>query len=404
MSQTYAIIGAGHGAGQAAASLRQLGFEGRVVMIGEEPYPPYQRPPLSKKFLAGELDADRTYFKPADFYEDKRVELRLSTRADRIDTSAKTVVLSAGDSLAYDKLLLCLGSQVRRIPVPGAELPEVFYLRTIDDVLGIQSKVQAGNKLVVVGGGYIGLEVASVCTRLGMHVTVLEMEDRMMSRVVSPDVSSFYENFHKEQGVDIHCGAAVSAFEGEDRLRAVTVKDGRVFDADIAVVGIGIMPNTALAADADVACDNGIVVDEYCRTSVDDVFAAGDCTNHPNALVGRRIRLESVHNALEQAKTAAHAMCGDLKEYTQVPWFWSDQYDLKLQIAGLAEGHDRTVRRGDPASGGFAVFYQKGGALIAVEAINSPREFMMGRKLIGQRAVIDPARLADTSVAMSDMV
>lgn len=404
MSQTYAVIGAGHGAGQAAASLRQLGFEGRVVLVGEEAYPPYQRPPLSKKFLAGELDKDRTYFKPAAFYEEKQVELKLRTRAEKIDTTTKTVALSDGESLGYEKLLLCLGSQVRRIPVPGAELPEVFYLRTIDDVLGIQANVRAGNKMIIVGGGYIGLEVASVCTKLGMQVTVLEMEERLMSRVVSPEVSKFYAEFHAAKGVEIHCGAAVSAFEGEGKLRSVSVKDGRSFDADLAVVGIGIMPNSSLAEEAGLACDNGIVVDEYCRTSVEDVFAAGDCTNHPNALLGRRIRLESVHNALEQAKTAAHAMCGDLQEYSQVPWFWSDQYDLKLQMAGLAEGHDRTVRRGDPASGGFAVFYQRDGILIAVEAINSPREFMMGRKLIGQRAVIAPERLADLSIAMSDMV
>lgn len=403
MSRPYVVIGAGHGAGQAAASLRQLGFGGRLVLIGEEPYPPYQRPPLSKKFLAGELDQERTYFKPAAFYDEKHVELKLNTRADSIDTAAKRVALSGGESLEYEKLLLCLGSQARRIPVPGAELPQVFYLRGIDDVLGIRANVQAGKKVVVVGGGYIGLEVASVCVKLGMSVTVLEMEERLMSRVVSPEVSSFYENFHSANGVDVHCGATVSAFEGEQRLRRVTIKDGRGFDADLAVVGIGIIPNTHIAEEAGLACDNGIVVDEYCQSSEEDVYAAGDCTNHPNALVGRRIRLESVHNALEQAKTAAHAMCGDLQDYTQVPWFWSDQYDLKLQIAGLAEGHDRRICRGDPTTGAFAVFYQRDGALIAVEGVNSPREFMLGRKLIAQRAVIDPERLSDVSIAMSEM-
>ena len=404
MSETYVVVGAGHSAGQAAASLRQLGFDGGIVLVGEEQYPPYQRPPLSKKFLAGELEAERTFFKPGTFYEGKNVELRLGTRVEAVDTAAKTVALADGEKLSYDKVLLCLGSHVRRIPVPGADLPEVCYVRTIDDVLGIQAKIGTGRKLVIVGGGYIGLEVASVCVKLGMKVTVLEMEDRLMSRVVAPEVSEFYAQYHRANGVAVECGAIVNTFEGKGGLERVTVKDGRSFDADLAVVGIGIAPNCALAEAAGVSCDNGIVVDEYCRTSETNVYAAGDCTSHPNAAVGHRIRLESVHNALEQAKTAAHAMCGDLQAYEQVPWFWSDQYDLKLQIAGLTEGHDRTVCRGDPAAGGFAVFYQRAGALIAVEAVNSPREFMLGRKLIGQSAVIDPERLGDTGIAMSEMV
>jgi 3-phenylpropionate/trans-cinnamate dioxygenase ferredoxin reductase subunit len=403
-NQTFVIVGAGHAAGQLAASLRQRGFEGRIVMIGEEAQLPYQRPPLSKKYLSGEIGLDRVYFKPPAFYKEAKVETRLGTRVASIDRAAKTVALEGGEVLAWDKLALTTGSRVRRLPIPGADLKGLHYLRTVDDVDGMRDAFEPGKNLVIVGGGYIGLEVAAVATRLGLKVTVLEMEARVLQRVTSPELSNFFQAFHKDKGVDIRCETAIASFEGDGRLEFAVTAEGTKIPADIALLGVGIIPNTQLAAEAGLEAANGIAVDEFCRTSDENIFAAGDCTEHPSALYDRRIRLESVHNALEQAKTAAAAMCGTLKAYDQVPWFWSDQYDLKLQIAGLSTGYDTVVQRGDPAANKFALFYLKDGVLIAVDAVNAAPEYMMGRRLIGDKAVIAPERLSDMSISMKEMV
>ena len=398
------IIGAGHGAGQAVASLRAEGFEGVIKVIGEEPYIPYQRPPLSKKFLAGEIDIDRVYFKPPDFYDQARAEFLLNTQVTSIDRAAHQVTLATGDRLPYGKLVVATGSRVRTLPMPGADLPGVSYLRTIEDVDQIRGRFKDGARMVVVGGGYIGLEVAAVAAKRGLHVTVLEMADMVMARVVDPIVSKFYRRIHEEEGVDIRTGVAVSGFEGDGDIKAVTCGDGSRFEADLVVVGVGILPNVELAQEAGLDCDNGILVDEYCRTNDPDIFAIGDCTNHPSPLYRRRLRLESVQNALEQAKTAAAAICGTLKAYDQVPWFWSDQYDLKLQIAGLSQGYDEAVVRGDPDAGrSFAVFYLKDGVLIAVDAINRAPEFMMSKRLIADRARIPAERLKDETISMKEM-
>lgn len=401
---TYAIVGAGHAAGQLAASLRQFGFEGRIVLIGEEAQLPYQRPPLSKKYLSGEFGLDRVYFKPPAFYEDANVETRLGVRVTSIDRAAKTLALDTGETLAYDKLALTTGSRVRKLPIPGADLAGLHYLRTVDDVDGMRDQFEPGKNLVIVGGGYIGLEVAAVATGLGLKVTVLEMEARVLQRVTSPELSSFFQNFHAAKGVDIKCETAIASFEGDGKLEFAVTADGTKIPADIALLGVGIIPNTELAAEAGLPAANGIAVNEFCQTEDPSIFAAGDCTDHPSALYDRRIRLESVHNALEQAKTAAAAMCGTLKAYDQVPWFWSDQYDLKLQIAGLSTGYDTVVQRGDPATNKFALFYLKDGVLISVDAVNAAPEYMMGRRLIGDRAVIAPERLSDMSISMKEMV
>ncbi len=404
MTETCIVVGAGHAAGQAVASLRQGGFDGKILLIGDEPYIPYQRPPLSKAFLAGELELERLYFRPADFYSDAAVELRLGVRVTRIDRAARAVVLSDGETLPYDKLLLTIGSRVRELAVPGADLDGVFYLRKIDDVKGIRERFAPGRRLVIAGGGYIGLEVAAVAVEQGLRVTVLEMAPRVMARVVAPQVSDFYAAVHRAAGVDIRNGVRVMAFEGEDRVERVLSSDGASFDADLVVVGVGILPNDELARSAGLDCDNGIVVDEYARTSDPTIFAAGDCTDHPNALLGRRLRLESVHNAVEQAKTAAASICGNLKSYAQVPWFWSDQYDLKLQIAGLSGDHDQTVMRGDPRDRAFALFYLRDGVLIAVDAINRSGEFMGSKKLIAEKARVPTDRLADPSISMRNLL
>ncbi|MES1990385.1 MAG: FAD-dependent oxidoreductase [Pseudomonadota bacterium] len=399
------IIGAGQAASQAVVSLRMEGYDGAITMIGDEAEPPYQRPPLSKKFLAGEIGFDRVALKPAEFYTGANCRLLLSTRATAIDTHAKTVATGDGQVIPYTKLLIATGSRVREINVPGFDLEGVHYLRSVGDVHEIQSHFKTGAKLVVVGGGYIGLEVAAVAKKNGLSVTVLETADRVLARVVDPIVSHFYERVHREAGVDILTGVTVTGFEGKDgKVTGVDTGDGRIVPCDFVVVGIGIIPNTELAVNAGLHVENGIVVDEMTRTSNADIFAAGDCTNHPNGTFDRRLRLESVQNAIEQGKTAAAAMMGKDKPYDQVPWFWSDQYDLKLQIAGLSQGYTQAVTRGRPdTDNNFAVFYLKDGVLIAVDAVNRPPEFMMSKLLIAQHAKLDPARLADETIHMKEV-
>ena len=404
MADDILIIGAGQAAAQAAQSLRAEGFEGPIRLFGDEPYAPYQRPPLSKKFLAGEIGYDRVELKGEDFYAQVNVETHWGTRVTEIDRRNKRILTGDGREYAYGKLIIATGSRVRELNVPGFELEGVHYLRNIDDVKSIQAHFREGAKMVVVGGGYIGLEVAAVAAKRGIDVTVLETADRVMARVVDPIVSHFYERVHREEGVKIETGVTVAGFEGTDKITAVSSGEGKSYPCDFVVVGIGIIPNTELAAEAGLKVENGIVVDELCRTSDPDICAAGDCTSHPNAVYGHRLRLESVHNAIEQGKTAAATLAGKEKPYNQVPWFWSDQYDLKLQIVGLSQGYTQAVVRGDPTSGrSFAVFYLKDGVLVAVDAVNRAPEFMMSKILTQKKAVLDPARIADESINMKEI-
>lgn len=404
MVERIVIVGGGHAAGQVCATLRQKKFPGNVVMIGEEPYLPYQRPPLSKKFLAGKLPKERLLFKPESFYDDPQIEIHTGTRVTTIDRETRSVRCSDGADFNYDKLILATGARVRKLPIPGSDLPGVCYVRTIDDVLCIREQAgTAGRKLVIVGAGYIGLEVAAVSSQLGLEVTVVETEDRVMSRVVSPPVSEFYQREHVAHGVTLRLSTSVEGFGGDDRVRSVILPDGEHLPADLVVVGVGIAPNTGLADECGLDVADGIVVDDRCLTSDPDIYAVGDCTHHPNELLGRSVRLESVHNAVEQAKTAASNICGDEVHYAQVPWFWSDQYDLKLQIAGLSQGYDDVVIRGEPDSRTFSCAYLKDGALIAVDAINSPRDFMQSKALIAAHAVIDRASLEDADIALKDL-
>jgi 3-phenylpropionate/trans-cinnamate dioxygenase ferredoxin reductase subunit len=405
MTDTIVIAGAGHGAGQVVATLKQQKYAGQIVLVGEEPHLPYQRPPLSKKFLAGELSAERLNFKPASFYEDPQIDVRLGTRIDSIDRTARRLQIADSEDLAYDKLVLATGSRVRKLSVsiPGDDLPGIHYLRSIADVDAIRGDIANSKRLVVVGAGYIGLEVAAVCRQLGLDVTVIEKEDRVMSRVVSPHVSDFYQLEHTNQGVKLLLSTGLAAFEGKRRVKAVVTDNEQTIAADFVVIGIGIQPNTELAEAAGLEVDDGVVVDDRCQTTDPDIYAIGDCTSHPNSIFGQRLRLESVHNAVEQAKTAASNICGVETHYSQVPWFWSDQYDLKLQIAGLSQGYDQLVLRGDPSSRSFACLYLKDGALVAVDAINAPREFMQSKALIARRAVLEPEVLADVDVALKDL-
>ena len=397
MTQSFVIVGASHASVQAIDTLRREGHAGPIVLVGDEPFLPYNRPPLSKKYLAGELERERLWLRSAQYYEQHGVEVRLGVRVTAIDCAAQRLRLGDGDELAYGKLLLCVGSRPRRLQVPGSDLAGIHCLRTIADVDAIRADLAGARRMVVVGAGYIGLEAAACARQLGLEVTVLEMADRPLNRVVAPELSAFYVGRHEREGVRIVCNASVTAFAGEGRVRAVLCGD-QEFPADLVIVGVGILPDVTLAAAAGLRCDNGVWVDEQCRTSDPNVYAAGDCTNHPSVRYGRRVRLESVDNAVEQAKTAASGMCGKPARHAHVPWFWSDQYDVKLQIAGLSEGYDRTVTRGDPASGSFALYYLAQGELLAVDAVNSMKDFMTGKKWIAERKHPDPQRLADTSV------
>jgi 3-phenylpropionate/trans-cinnamate dioxygenase ferredoxin reductase subunit len=403
MTKTIVVVGAGHAGGQAVDSLRREGFKDRLILVGDEPVLPYHRPPLSKKYLAGELALDRMYLRHQPFYDQHAIELRLGRKVTAIDPDGRRVRLSDDAEIEYDALLLALGSRVRRIPVPGADLPGVFYVRALDDIDRMRASLVPGKRLIVIGAGYIGLEVAATARTLGLEVTVLEMAQRPMGRVVAPVVSEFYAARHRAAGVTLRCNEGVSAITGTDRVEGVLCSDGTLIGADLVVVGIGILPDTTLAAAAGLACDNGIVVDERCQTSDPAIYAAGDCTNHPSVRYGRRVRLESVDNALEQARTAAATICGRDAVHAHVPWFWSDQYDVKLQIAGLSQGYDQVVVRGEPASGHFSVWYLKGGELLAVDAVNRPGEFMHGKRWIGERKAPDLARLADPDIALKQI-
>lgn len=402
MEDTLVLVGASHAAAQAVDSLRREGHAGRIVLIGDEPRLPYQRPPLSKKYLAGELEADRLWIRPAPFYEQRRVELMLGRRVERLDLSGRSVRLDDGSDIAYGRLLLATGARARPPAVPGADLPGIHCLRSMDDVDRIRAELSSVRRVVIVGAGYIGLECAASCIKLGLAVTVLEMADRVMSRVVAPEMSAFYGAEHASHGVAIRLNERLERFEGTGRVAAVRCADGSAYPADLVIVGIGILPNVELAADAGIACDNGITVNRYCRTSDPDVYAIGDCASHPSPRYGRRIRLESVDNAFEQAKTAAANICGREVIHDKVPWFWSDQYDLKLQIVGLAEGYDRVVLRGDPAARAFSCCYLRGSELIALDAVNHVKDFMSARKLIAERVQFDLGRLADPAVTLRD--
>lgn len=396
------IVGGGHAAGQAAASLRQEGFEGAITVIGEEPHPPYQRPPLSKQYLAGEQPIDKVYLRPESFYEGKDITLKKGVRVDALNTQDKTVTTDGGDTLNFEHLVIATGTRPRLLPIPGADLNGVHYLRTIADVDAIRAEFASGKKLVIVGGGYIGLEVAAVAVEAGLKVSVLEMEDRILQRVTTPQMSEFYTRLHIGRGIDIRTNTGANAFEGKDGSVATVVCGDEKIDADIVVVGIGVIPNIELAEAAGITCDNGIVVDNRCKTSVDNVYAIGDCSNHPNELLDRRLRLESVPNAMEQSRVTAATIVGKDKTYNSMPWFWSDQYELKLQMLGFSADGDETVERGDMSANEFAVFYLKDDKVVAVDAVNSPRDFMAAKQLVGK--VVDKAKLADTNVPIKELL
>jgi 3-phenylpropionate/trans-cinnamate dioxygenase ferredoxin reductase subunit len=401
------VVGAGYAAGEFVIKLRQLGYPHAITLIGAEAHLPYHRPPLSKAYLAGAVDDDALLVRPEAAYAKAGVTLRPGTVVTAIDRAAKLVHTGAGDALAYGHLVLATGGHARLLECPGAGLGGVYPLRTRDDVAEIRAELRPGRHLVLIGGGYIGLEVAAVAIKHGLAVTVVEAAPRVLARVTGVEISAFYEKAHRDAGVEILTGAAVSALTASDadpaRVGGVALSDGRQIAADFVIAGIGLIPNDGLAAACGLRVGNGIWVDEYCRTDDPAVLAIGDCSNHPSAFLGRRVRLESVPNALEQARVAADTIMGRMAPYAAVPWFWSDQYDLKLQAVGLSEGHDQVVLRGDMAARSFLVFYLREGVLIAADAVNKPGEFLMAKRLVAAQARAPVGMLADTSVSLKDV-
>jgi len=398
------ILGAGHAGGTSAALLRQYGHEGPITLIGEEPIAPYQRPPLSKAWLKGEADAASLALKPLEFYAEHHIDFRPGVRAVSLDRNAKTVSLSDASSLTYDVAIIATGARAIALPIKGADLDGVMFLRTAADAEMLKATVGPGKRLAVVGGGYIGLEVAASGRALGADVVVLEREDRLLARVACQTLSTFFKAYHEKHGVTFELSATAQAFEGEaGHVTGVKLADGRVIGCDAVVVGVGAAPNDELARKSGLEVARGVVVDLDARTADPAIFAIGDVAHRPMPIYDRMFRMESVPNALEQAKQAASAITGRPRPAGEVPWQWSDQYDLKLQIAGYAFDVDEILVRGDPTSSKFAVFHLKGDLVQSVEAINSPPEFMMGKQLIGARRAISKARLADPSVSMKEV-
>ena len=400
------ILGAGHAGGSIAALLRQQGWTGPVTLVGEEPIAPYQRPPLSKAWLKGEADAASLALRPDSFYAEHDVDLRLAVRAEAIVRrgGGGEVALSSGETLAYDKLVLATGSRARRIPLPGLELEGVLELRTAADADRLKAALKPGVRLAIIGGGYIGLEAAASARALGAEATVIELQPRLLARVAHETLSAFVHDYHRARGVEFLLAAGVAALEGEGRVSAVRLSDGRAVVCDVALVGVGAVANQELAEAAGLTCANGVVVDLAARTSDANIHAIGDCTQRPLPLYGCTGRLESVPNALEQAKQAAADLCGTKPPAPETPWFWSDQFDLKLQMAGLPLGAVRTIVRGAPSTARFAIFHLNAEDQVqAVEAVNAPPEFMGGRQLIGSRKPVSPDRLADPSASMKEV-
>jgi len=388
-----AVIGAGQAAAQLALSLRSGGFADPIVIIGDEPFLPYQRPPLSKKFLTERPPPDSLFLRPASFWSERNVTLKLGVAAAAVDLKRRIVTLADGSEISFHTLVFATGTRARSLPLPGAALGGVFSLRSIGDVRRLRPALDAANRVAILGGGYIGLETAAVMRGEGREAIVLEAEDRVLKRVTAPAVAAFFDRVHRERGVDIRCGMRVAAILGDDtRASALKLADGSVVAADAILLAAGAQANDDLARASGLDCQDGILVDELTRTAVPDVYAIGDCARFPSRRYGRRIRLECVQNAIEQAKAAAAAILGAAEPYDPVPWFWSDQYDIKLQIAGLFDGHDTATEAGEAAAGRFSVEYRQNGRLIAVDAVNEARAHMLARRRIAEETAPPPPR------------
>lgn len=398
------IIGTGQSAAQCALTLRRNMFKDNITMIGEEKHLPYQRPPLSKEFLSGEVSLERVFMKSKEFFDQNDVTIFTSTPVISIDRNKKILSLSNQEDLTYNKLVIATGSRVRKLNVEGSSLKNISYLRSIEDANRLKEYFKFGKKLVIVGAGYVGLEVAATAVKKGINVTLIEMENRIMSRTVDPVISKYFDSLHRQNGVEIFLEAALEKFEGKDAVERVICSNGQIIEADGVLIGVGILPNQELAESAGLNCNNGILVDEFGRTEDTSIFACGDCTNHPNAYLNKNLRLESVHNALEQAKTVAMSLLGKQEKYNQVPWFWSDQYDKKLQIVGFSDDHDELVIRGSIEEDNFMLFFLKEGKLIAVNAVNNPKEFLICKKLVANKEKISSDAISNQSVDLKELL
>lgn len=401
MTKSVIIIGASHAAAQTSVSLRQAGWEGSITVIGDEPVLPYHRPPLSKDFLSGQKSIEDIFIRPAESYAAAEIDLKLGVRVDLINRGDKTIRTAKGETLSYDKLVLSTGARIRHLPVPGGNSDNVFYLRDTADVLAIKAKAETAKTALIIGGGYIGLETAASLRKQGLEVTVLEAMPRILQRVTAPVMSAFYKRIHTEEGVEILENVmANEILQHNGGLQILTACE-KTLSADMVIIGIGVIPNVELAESAGLVIGNGVVVNEFCQTSDPDIYAAGDVTWHYNPIYDEHVRLESVPNATEQGKVVAGHMTGKPKPYHSLPWFWSDQYDLKLQIAGLSGGYDDVIIRGDvEASRSFAAYYFKDSKFIAVDAVNAPRDFMFGKMSLTRGVNLDKSKLADTSIAL----
>ena len=398
------IVGAGHGGAQAAIALRQNKFEGSIGIIGEEPEIPYERPPLSKEYFAGEKEFDRIRIRPPAFWDERNIAILTNCRVTTVDPVEHKVATADGRTIGYGKLIWAAGGHARPIPIPGGDLPGVQGVRTRADADAMKAASLNANQIVVIGGGYIGLEAAAVLAKSGKKVVLIEALDRVLARVAGVELSRFFEDEHRAHGVTVRLAESIAAIEGDSHVTGVRLVDGEVIAADLVIVGIGIIPavEPLIAAGADGG--NGVSVDEYCRTSLPDVYAVGDCAAHANRFAGgATIRLESVQNANDQATSAAKHICGIDAPYDAVPWFWSNQYDLRLQTVGLSIGHDQTVVRGDPANRSFSVIYLKDGGVIALDCVNATKDYVQGRALVLSRAHIDAARLADAGTPLKGL-
>ena len=403
MKNDVVIIGAGHAGGMTAVSLRQQKYRGSITLIGEEDFLPYQRPALSKGFLAGEIEEKRLYLKSQDYFDKNNIRIIRNCKVVAVDRNNKTILLENQKQLDYEKLVIATGSIVNKLKTSSRET-NLYYLRTIKDSLKIREKLRGKNKITIIGAGYIGLEIAAIATKKNLEVSVLELENRVMGRVVSAEVSDFFQKKHQSEGVEFKFNISITNIEDQGKQKRIIYSDGSFLDTDVLIIGVGIKPNIELAKNSGLKCANGILVDANGQTSDPHIFAVGDCSNHPNNIFKQRLRLESIQNAVEQAKSIAASIAGNNKPYQEVPWFWSDQYNIKLQIAGISQDHDHRVIRGFPEEEKFAVFYQKEKRLIAVDAINSPKEFMVGKKWIAKQAKIPFELIQNMDVDLKKIV
>ncbi|MBL9068983.1 MAG: oxidoreductase [Sphingopyxis sp.] len=399
------IVGAGHGGAQVAVMLRTQKFEGSIAMIGDEPELPYERPPLSKEYFAGEKEFERIQLRPAKYWDERAVTMLLGKRVVSVDPAAHTVTTDGGETIGYGKLVWATGGSPRMLPIPGGDLPGVQGVRTRADADAMKAASETAKQIVVIGGGYIGLEAAAVLTKAGKKVVLLEALDRVLARVAGVELSRFYEKEHRDHGVDLRLGVSVAAIEGEDHVTGVRLADGELIPADLVIVGIGIVPAVEPLIAAGAEGGNGVLVDRHCKTSLPDIYAIGDCAAHENHFAeGATIRLESVQNANDQANVVAKGIVGDEAPYHAIPWFWSNQYDLKLQTAGLSTGHDHAVLRGDVASRSFSIVYLKAGKVIALDCVNATRDYVQGRMIVTAGLAATPEQLADVDKPLKELL